>query len=97
MYVITAALSAPPPPPVSPDCDCNSPMGAEKGPFYCRYMLVDIYHGGGHVGNLCFFKVCWYFFGIDVVVIIQKGYHEAVKLKKYNAFNNNNLSYGKCL
>ena len=72
-------------------------MGADKGPFYCRYMLVDIYHGGGHVGNLCFLKVCWNIFGMDVVVIIQKGNHEAVKLKKYNAFNNNNLSYGKCL
>ena len=49
------------------------------------------------MGNLCFLKVCWNFFGMDVVVIIQKEYHEAVKLKKYNAFSNNNLSYGKCL
>ena len=31
--------------------------------------------------NFCFLRVCWNLFGVDVVVVTQKGYHEAVEKK----------------
>lgn len=92
MYVITAALSAPPRHNFSsPPTEIVTHLwGLTRVLFIAGICWWIIYHGGGHVGNLCFLKVCWNFFGMDVVVIIQKGYHEAVRLKKYNAFNNSN-------
>ena len=72
----------------SPSVDYHLPMRADTCPLYCRDLWMNIYHRGGHVCYLGFLQVSWNFFCVDIVVIIQKYNHEAVKLKKkYILFN----------
>ena len=61
---------------------CYLSMRADICPLYYRDLWMDIYHRGSHVCYLAFLQVSWNFFRVDVVVIIQKYNHEAVKLKK---------------
>lgn len=37
--------------------------------------------------NLGFLQVSWNMFAVDIVIIIQEVYHEAVKLKNENVCN----------